>query len=207
MGMGILGMGRRIRLYLLKRVSQNLRRDLSFLAAPTAYGDSQARGWIWAAPAAMPQLWQCLILNPLSCAEDQTCASAAIQATAETMLDPQLTVPQQELQTLPSFLFFWKKRFSIVFLFFYYYFCLHPQHAEVPRLGIGPMLLQQPESRQWQCWILNPQCHQGTPLWRDFKPSQSYLWDWPRKKLAQENEKGQLGDIRKKSRRMWPGQE
>ena len=70
----------------------------------------------------MPQLWQCLILNPLSCAEDQTCASAAIQATAETMLDPQLTVPQQELQTFPFFLSFFffflkEKILNCIFIF------------------------------------------------------------------------------------------
>ena len=31
------------------------------------------------------------------------------------------------------------------------------KHAEVPRPGI------EPEPQQWQCWILNPLSHQGTP--------------------------------------------
>ena len=34
---------------------------------------------------------------------------------------------------------------------------LHPQHMEIPKPGIKP------KPQQWQCQILNPLCHHGTP--------------------------------------------
>ena len=43
------------------------------------------------------QLQQLKILNPLPWAEDRTYATAAIQDTAETTLDPKIVVPQWEL--------------------------------------------------------------------------------------------------------------
>ena len=36
--------------------------------------------------------------------------------------------------------------------------------AEVPRPGIKPTPQQQLELLQWQCQILNPLCHKGTPF-------------------------------------------
>ena len=41
--------------------------------------------------------------------------------------------------------------------------CTHPQHAEVPRLGI------EPEPQQWQHQILNLLSHQGTPQMSPFQ--------------------------------------
>ena len=40
---------------------------------------------------------------------------------------------------------------------FFLSFCLCLKHTEVPRSGI------EPAPQQWQRWILNPLCHQGTP--------------------------------------------
>ena len=43
-------------------------------------------------------------------------------------------------------------------------FCwLHRWHVAVSGPGIEPMPQQWPKMLQWQCWILNQLCHQGTP--------------------------------------------
>ena len=41
--------------------------------------------------------------------------------------------------------------------FIFVYVWLYPWHTKVPRPGVELTL------QQWQCWILNPLCHQGTP--------------------------------------------
>ena len=46
---------------------------------------------------------------------------------------------------------------------FFFFFWPCPQHTEVPRSGAELLPQQGPKSQQWQCWILNPLSHQGTP--------------------------------------------
>lgn len=41
-------------------------------------------------------------------------------------------------------------------------FGLHLWHVDVPGPGIKPMPHQWSKPLQWQCWILNPPCHNGT---------------------------------------------
>ena len=43
-------------------------------------------------------------------------------------------------------------------------FWLCPWHVEVPGPGIKPAPELWPEPLQWQCWILNPLSHKGTPI-------------------------------------------
>ena len=44
-----------------------------------------------------------------------------------------------------------------------FFFFQHPQHAEVLRPGIESMPQQWLQPMQWQCLILNPLSHTGTP--------------------------------------------
>ena len=46
----------------------------------------------------------------------------------------------------------------------YSFFWPCPQHAEVPRPGIKPLPQQQHSPQKWQCQILMPLGHQGTPI-------------------------------------------
>ena len=56
--------------------------------------------------------------------------------------------------------------FLLFFFFFFFFFWLHPWHVEVPQPRTEPVSQQQPKLQQWQCQILNPLHHQGTPtLW------------------------------------------
>ena len=52
---------------------------------------------------------------------------------------------------------------SSLLFHFYLFVWLHSQHVEVPVPEIEPAPWQWPEPLQWQCWILNPLHHQGTP--------------------------------------------
>ena len=51
-----------------------------------------------------------------------------------------------------------KNMLNIFCMQFFIYFCPLPLHAEVSWPGIKPV------PQQWQCWILNLLCHEGTPL-------------------------------------------
>lgn len=46
--------------------------------------------------------------------------------------------------------------------FFFFFFWLSSQHAQVPGPGIKPGLQQRPEPQQWEHWLLNPLSHQRT---------------------------------------------
>ena len=52
----------------------------------------------------------------------------------------------------------------LFFFFFFFWPCLQHQHGEVPGPGIKLAPQRRPEPQQWQCQILNPLSHQGTPL-------------------------------------------
>ena len=76
--------------------------------------------------------------------------------------------------------------FVLVFMtltgcFFFFFsasvcFWLCPWHIEAPGPGIKPALHQRPKPLQWQCWILNLLCHQGTPGHVFYSPSISLGW-------------------------------
>ena len=93
-------------------------------AAPTAYGSSWAKDWIWATAATY------------ICHSCDNAKSLIYYVTVETTL--------------------------VIFFFFPFWPPLW--HVEVPRPGIKPMPSQWPKLQQWQCQILNPLGHQGTPF-------------------------------------------
>ena len=53
---------------------------------------------------------------------------------------------------------------NVKFLFIYLFIWLSPQYMEGPGPGIKPMPQQQSEPLTWQCQLLNPLHHKGTPL-------------------------------------------
>ena len=66
------------------------------------------------------------------------------------------------------------------FVFFCFCFCFvfltHPPHVEVPWPVVEPEPQQWPETQQWQCWILSPLSHEGTPDWCfSTMPPEGYL--------------------------------
>ena len=60
----------------------------------------------------------------------------------------------------------------ILFFFFFPY----PQHAEILGPGIEPAPWQWPEPQQWQCQVLNPQHHQGTPVVDSYRNLQIWIY-------------------------------
>ena len=67
-------------------------------------------------------------------------------------------------------LFFLRKGiFTYLFLKILFVFWPHPQHVEVPGLGIKPAPKLQTTPQLWQRWILNPLHHMGTSLYVSYK--------------------------------------
>ena len=122
---------------------------LLFRATIKAYRVSQARGQIGCPPtyttatamrdqSSICDLHHCSlqrqILNPLSEARDQTCT---------LMVPSRIRFSWATIGTPKSFF----DRLTA---------------CGIPRPGIEPRPQQWPELQQWQHWILNPLCHQGT---------------------------------------------
>ena len=114
----------------------------SFLAASKAYGNSLARGWI--RPAAATHTAAVATPDPLT-------HSTPLRLEPEPPQQPKLLGFLTHCTTAgtPQISFFDVHFFP---------FWPHPWHAEVS----GPRIELEPQ--QWQCQILNPVSHQGTPL-------------------------------------------
>ena len=56
-------------------------------------------------------------------------------------------------------------RMTVFDLSFFFFFWPHPQHAEGPGPGTEPL------PQQWQCWILKPLGHEGTPSYSFKNPN------------------------------------
>ena len=121
-----------------------------FRATPAAYGGSQAKGQIGAVVAGLHHSHAGFLTH---------WARLGIEPVSSWIL---VRFVNHWAVTGPPYLF--------IYLFISSW--LHPRHVEVPRPGIEPAPQQRPEPLRWQCWIVNPLCHKGTPiLWLFFMVS------------------------------------